>query len=441
MNQRTPGPAEPAPQLPRFWHRLNTFFLFPLQSQPLTYGGMLALCSLLILLLPTPLVAIVTELGILLAASRYGFKVTALGSRGIYRASDFTVHYDEDWKNLPWKLFALLVLQSMAAGWLGSVRPVLGQLAVLAISFLLPASLMVLVQTGSLRATLNPANAWAAVQVVGWPYVLLCFFLFLLSEGSVLAMAMLAPIFPEWLLLPLINWVLIYFGWVMCSLLGYVMYQNHEAFGIDLLPGAGIDTQPPDRRTPQQIEHDATDALVAQKVTEGDLEGALGIAYEHQRTRHDELPAQRRYHRILALANKTPTLLDHAQRFIPQLLRLGQNAEALRVCQTCRAQDAKFVLADADPTLALARTAWGVGDAALTLALLGGFDRRFKGHASVPQAYELAARALLQGMGRADMALKVLATLEARHPNDAATQEARWLLRQHLPPAPSVSPS
>ncbi|MGL4808705.1 MAG: hypothetical protein ACRC4O_08170, partial [Giesbergeria sp.] len=337
MNQRTPRPAEPAPQLPRFWHRLNTFFLFPLQSQPLTYGGMLALCSLLILLLPTPLVAIVTELGILLAASRYGFKVTALGSRGIYRASDFTVHYDEDWKNLPWKLFALLVLQSMAAGWLGSVRPVLGQLAVLAISFLLPASLMVLVQTGSLRATLNPANAWAAVQVVGWPYVLLCFFLFLLSEGSVLAMAMLAPIFPEWLLLPLINWVLIYFGWVMCSLLGYVMYQNHEAFGIDLLPGAGIDTQPPDRRTPQQIEHDATDALVAQKVTEGDLEGALGIAYEHQRTRHDELPAQRRYHRILALANKTPTLLDHAQRFIPQLLRLGQNAEALRVCQTCRA--------------------------------------------------------------------------------------------------------
>jgi hypothetical protein len=252
-------------------------------------------------------------------------------------------------------------------------------------------------------------------------------------------MALLAPIFPEWLLLPLINWVLIYFSWVMCSLLGYVMYQNHEAFGIDLLPGAGIDTQPPDRRTPQQIEHDATDALVAQKVTEGDLEGALGIAYEHQRTRHDELPAQRRYHRILALANKTPSLLDHAQRFIPLLLRLGQNAEALRVCQTCRAQDAKFVLAEADHTLALARTAWGVGDAALTLALLGGFDRRFKGHASVPKAYELAARALLQGMGRADMALKVLATLEARHPNDAATQEARWLLRQHLPPAPSTA--
>ena len=123
----------------------------------------------------------------------------------------------------------------------------------------------------------------------------------------------------------MINWVLIYFSWVMCSLLGYVMYQNHEAFGIDLLPGAGIDTQPPDRRTPQQIEHDATDALVAQKVTEGDLEGALGIAYEHQRTRHDELPAQRRYHRILALANKPSSLLDHAQRFIPLLLRLGQN--------------------------------------------------------------------------------------------------------------------
>lgn len=438
MNLRTQGPPEPAQPLPPFWHRLNAFFTFPLQGQPLAYCTLLSLCSLVFFLVPVWPVVLATELGIVLAASRYGFKITALGSRGIYRAADFTGQFDEEWKNLPWKLFALLVLQSLAAGWLQGLRPALGQLAWLAISFLLPASLIVLVQTGSLRATLNPANAWDAVRAIGWPYALLCFFLFLLSQGSVIAMGLLAPVFPGWLLPPLLNWLLIYFGWVMCSLLGYVMYQNHAAFGIDLLPGAGIDTPPADLRSPQQIEQDATDALVAQKVAEGDLEGALGIAYESQRTRPDEVAAQRRYHRILALADRTPSLLDHAQRFIPLLLRHGQSTEALRAYQACRAKEAPFTLAEADPTLALARTAWNAGDAQQALALLGGFDRRFKGHASVPQAYELAARVLLQGMGRADMALKVLATLQARYPDDAATQETRWLLRQHLPPEPAV---
>ncbi|MNR68241.1 hypothetical protein D3C85_1926730 [compost metagenome] len=51
----------------------------------------------------------------------------------------------------------------------------------------------------------------------------------------------------------------------------------------------------------------------------------------------------------------------------------------------------------------------------------------------MPAAYELVARVLLQGMNRADMALRVLATLESRHPDTEATRETRWLLRNHVP--------
>ena len=51
----------------------------------------------------------------------------------------------------------------------------------------------------------------------------------------------------------------------------------------------------------------------------------------------------------------------------------------------------------------------------------------------MPAAYELVARVLLQGMNRADMALRVLATLESRHPDTEAARETRWLLRNHVP--------
>ena len=422
-----------------FWHRLNTFFTFPLQAKPLMYSVLLALSSMLfkvIFFLPDALAILVLEIGILLAASRYGFKVTALGSRGIYRAEDYPTELDPDWKNLPWKLFAILIAQSIAVGWLHRLNPTLGTLAWLAMCFLLPATQIVLVQTCSFTETLNPANAWNAVRTIGWPYLLLCLFLFLLSQGTFIALGMLLPIFKGWILLPIVNWVLIYFSWVMASLLGYAMYQNHEAFGIDLLPGAGTDEDGPvaDRRSPAQIEQDAIDAQVAQMVTAGDMAGALGLAYEEQRTRSDELPAQRRYHRVLALAEgKTATLLDHAQRYIPLLLRSGQGGEALKVFQTCRAKDAQFALQDAAPTLNLAKAAWNANNAKDALALLQGFDRRFKNHDTVPAAYELAARVLLQGLHRTDMALRVLATLESRYPDAEATRETRWLLRNHVP--------
>ena len=100
------APATPRP----FWHRLNTFFAFPFQLRPLAYALLLSLCSLLaqvLFFLPQVLAIVLVELGILLAASRYGFRVIALGSRGIVRASDFPRELDEDWTNLPWKLFAV----------------------------------------------------------------------------------------------------------------------------------------------------------------------------------------------------------------------------------------------------------------------------------------------------------------------------------------------
>lgn len=425
-NRRARGPQP-------FWHRLNSFFAFPFQSQPLGYALLLALSSLLfkaLFFLPAPLAIVLVEIGILLATSRYGFRVTALGSQGISRAADFPRELDPDWVNLPWKLFAILLVQGFVAGWCLSVSTGLGQLALFAMSFMLPASIIVLVQTASLRSALNPLQVVDTLRIIGKPYVLLCFFLFLLSSGSQIVMTLLLPLFSGLILLPLFNFAMIYFSWVMASLLGYVMYQHHEALGIDAraAPDSALDCAP--ARTPAQIAQQQLDAEVAERLDGGDLAGALGLAYEDQRTRPDEVHAQRRYHRLLLLSDKTPTLLSHGRQFIALLLRQGQGAEALKVFKACRDKEAGFALEDADQTLALARSTWRAGDAQTTLALISGFDKRFKGHAAIPHAYELAARLMLQGFDRRDMALSILAALESRYPDSEPTQEVRWLLRE-----------
>jgi hypothetical protein len=429
------------PPPPPFWHRLNSFFAFPFQLRPLAYGLVLSFCSLLfeaIFFLPDALAFIVIEVGIMLAASRYGFKITALGARGIWQSADFARESSDDWTYLPWKLFAISLVQGVLIAWLTWYEPVLGTVALFVMSFTFPAAVIVLVQSSSFFQAMNPGHVMDAIRTIGWPYALLCFFLFLLSTGAQIAISMVLPMFDGRIILPIVNFAFIYFGWVMASLLGYVMYQHHDAFGIDVVPGAGTgEGMPVDRRTPAQIAAQRIDAEVAQFITDGDLAAALGTAYEAQRTAAiDDLAAQRRYHRVLAMMpDKQSTMLDQARRFIPILMRRDLSSEALKVFKFCREKDKAFALDDAAMVIAMARAEWRNGDAHATLALLSGFDRRFRGNEAIPQAYELAARALVQGLGRADMAKPILTTLESRYPDSEQTQEVRWLLR----PAPEAA--
>ncbi|WP_295988973.1 hypothetical protein [uncultured Variovorax sp.] len=429
------------PPPPPFWHRLNSFFAFPFQMRPLAYGLLLSFCSLLfdaVFFLPQGLALFVIEVGIMLAASRYGFKIIALGARGIRNSADFGRESSDEWTYLPWKLFAISLVQAFLIGWLAWYAPILGTVGLFVMSFTFPAAVIVLVQSGSFFQAMNPANVMDAMRIIGWPYALLCFFLFLLSTGAQVALAMVLPMFDGRIVLPIVNFAFIYFGWVMASLLGYVMFQHHDAFGFDAVPGSELpDGAPADRRTPAQIAAQRTDAEVAQLITDGDLAAALGTAYEAQRTADsNDLAAQRRYHRVLALMpEKKDTMLDHARRFIPLLMRRDLASEALKVFKACRERDKAFALDDPAMVIAMARAEWRNGDAHATLALLSGFDKRFRGNEAIPQAYELAARALVQGLGRSDMAQPILTTMEARYPDSEQTQEVRWLLRPAAPPA------
>jgi hypothetical protein len=429
------------PPPPPFWHRLNSFFAFPFQMRPLAYGLLLAFCSLLfdaIFFLPQALALFVIEVGIMLAASRYGFKVIALGARGIRDSADFGRESSDEWTYLPWKLFAISLVQAFLIGWLAWYAPILGTVGLFVMSFTFPAAVIVLVQSGSFFQAMNPGHVMDAMRTIGWPYALLCFFLFLLSTGAQVALSIVLPMFDGRIVLPVINFVFIYFGWVMASLLGYVMFQHHDAFGFDAVPGSELpDGAPADRRTPAQIASQRIDAEVAQLITDGDLAAALGTAYEAQRTADfDDLSAQRRYHRVLALMpEKKDTMFDQAKRFIPLLMRRDLASEALKVFKACKERDKAFALDDPAMVIAMARAEWRNGDAHATLALLSGFDKRFRGNEAIPQAYELAARALVQGLGRADMAQPILTTMEARYPDSEQTQEVRWLLRPAAPPA------
>lgn len=423
--------------IPPFWHKLNSFFLFPLQRRPLVYAIVLSMCAYLLLM--GALFAIVVGLGLLLAVSRYGFKVAAFASRGILDSDDYDRYgSDDDWKVLPWKFFGVLVVHGLVIGMLTKASPGLGVLGDLFSSFLIPVTLMVLISSGSLSAAINPFILLGTIAGIGLPYLLLCLFLFLLMQGAPMAFGMLLAFMPKAVLAPLLAFVLIYLNWVIAAMIGYVMYQNHAELGIepDKAPEGEPGAAPVD---PQLAQAKRRDAAVAQKVQAGDMQAALEEAREWQRTDPDSLADQQRYHRVLKLTDKTSELTRHAQQYIALLMHKQRSGDALEAWSSCYKRDKSFALERADLTLALAQVAWKRAQVPHSLALLHGFEKRYPGHDLIPQAHELAVRVLKQGANKPDQALRVFMRLKTQYPEHPSTQEAAWVLRDELQPAPALS--
>ncbi|MEJ8823409.1 hypothetical protein WKW80_15425 [Variovorax humicola] len=412
-----------------FWLRLPRFFLFPLQGEPLLYATLLAASSLIVFVIPLPFAVILVEIGILLAVSRYGFKVIQFSSQGFLHTRDFPSQRDPDLAGLPWKLFAVLLVMGLVTGGCAALSKNLSIAAWAVESIALPAIVVVLVQTASVGQALNPAQWWTVMRAMGWPYLALWAFLFFLSGGSDIALPMLAPLVKQWMLLPLVNFAIIYFSWAMAALLGYAMYQYHDALGIDQRFVSPV--SPAERDASEEAR--AVDAHVADLIEHGEADIAIGIAYDAARVAENDVYAQRRYHRVLAVAGKTQDLLRHGKNFIELLMRGKLESEAHSVYSTCIAKDPGFLCENPAHVVSFAKLQWRAGDARAALALLKGFDKRYSGHAAIPDAYELAARVLIQGMDRRDLAQPILDVMKKRYPKTLQTEEVRWLLRDDNP--------
>lgn len=416
-------------KIPPFWQKLNSFFLFPLQMEPLLYALLLSACSYGLMFGVIGIFAV--GLGLMLAVSRYAFKVSALASRGITHSADFRAsHTEDEWKWLPWKFFGVLFVFGLFVGFLASSSMTLGIVANMVVAFLIPATWMVLINTNSLSSAMNPFELLATIFGIGKSYLLLCFFLFLLQQGSPMVMMALLKVARPALVLPLMSFVMIYFTWVMAAMIGYVMYQHHAALDIDPVQAPeGVAVVQLD---PREVETRRRDAVVARLVQDNKMEEAVNQAREWQREDHESLPDLRRYFRVLKLTEKADALADLAQRFIPMLQAQQRSSEALDAWVSTVKRKPEFLLASAQLSYDLAQQAWRAGKPKYVLILGKNFDKRFAGCAQVPPMMELIVRAYKQGLDQPMQGVHVYMRMRQLFPEHASTREVEWVLRDEL---------
>lgn len=428
------------PDIVPFWNRLPQFFLFPLRPANLFIIAALALGSLLafVLPVPSPFDILLAEAIIWITALRHAFRVMEQTSYGriTVAAQQAQLEHDADRVNLPWKMIALFILWSIGIDFLDAASPALGWFADMFFSLATPAIIMQLCASNSLGSSLNPGTWIAHMRAIGWPYLSLCLFLFLLVTGAPTAFSMLLPLIGENVLLPALNFVCLYFNLIMFYMMGYVMHQYHDVLDLPVYEN-------PATTEPEPAEEPSIDAMIALRLGAGEIDEAVIIAKNAAREEPQSLRAQERLLKLLSTAGQHEKAQQQRARLFELALNQGQAALAVRLHGELKATPPGPELRT-EQILPLAKLASQCRDYALALELVKGFDKRFPGHADIPGVYYFSAQLISEQFRQDELARKILEGMLQRFPNHALAGEAgRYLevLRRMAASGPGRTPA
>jgi hypothetical protein len=418
--------ATPVP----FWQRIPKFFRFPFYGSVAWVLLALAAASMAIPLLPVPAPVdlLLGEVLIWLTALRHAFGIMEKTSRGFLSPAQYPIAEQADPArvNLPWKLLAIFIIWGMIAGFVQAISSFLGILVRIFMTVAMPATVMTLSMTNSVGETVNPLRWVAVMRGVGKPYIALFVFLAVLSSGGGYVLPIVAPVVPKTLAIPVFNLVFLYFNLVMFVMMGYALYQYHGELDLH------IEVQPEDQAEaakPRAAPADPVADMIAAMVTDGNVGGALDVAYEDQRRNPESIVAQERFHQLLLLAGRRDRALDHGRRYLTLLVRTNRLDLGIALLKRLRELDPAFQPERTEDILPLARTAAKSRDPALAFSLINGFDKRFPGHRDIPAVYLFSAQVLCDSYRKDDLARAILTGMLKKYPDHPLAAEAGGLLK------------
>jgi len=274
-----------------------------------------------------------------------------------------------------------------------------------------PAMVMILALEEGLARALNPL-AWLQLgKRLGGQYLLLiAFFCATLVVQSVFGLALRA-VLPGFIATFAIACVVDYLMIANFRLIGAVIFDYRDELGYAGHLELSEEMRAGDLGGP---------AIVAarNRAATGDAAGAAALLREELKAKPDVISMHVEYRHWLRECADRAELIAHGKRFVPLLLENDQDARAVDVARECQQLDSSFALASAEDITRVAAAAAQGGQTQVALGLLGGFHKRFRGHADVVGNYLLAAKLLAERMNKEMPARALLQQLKLDFPQD-----------------------
>ena len=410
-----------------FWTKIPYFFIFPTSVQTLVFILAMSLAIAILLIIPPfgPLFCLV----VLLVYMRYAYAVLDSTAFGRDRTSAISLEMLTTEVAQPIKQIMVFIFMGLVLGVVAKfLGPVIAILLYLLMIFCIPATVMIIAIENSFVQAINPGVIFTMISRIGWSYLLLCFFLFLLSIGSgVLGGILIGKNTSPFIGIFILSFITMYFTLIMFSMMGYVLYQYHEelAFAVsEEFEKSGSLSTPSSAEKLVSPELQHANILIS----EGKPEEAMGILQEALRKDPNDLDIHDRYHKILSLSQDTQQRLIHGRQYITQLMHARKLQKALDMFRSCYEIDPKLKLEDASHVHELARYAMQSSSYRYALALLNAFGNLYPGHADIPKNYYLAAKVLSEGLRQDTKAKQIMENLIVKFPEHPLIGEIKQYL-------------
>jgi len=408
----------------------------------------------------SPLLGVVLLLAVALGSavflSRYGFLIIERTAAGYLRQDQYPDFAEEGSPNRPYKMFLIMMVVPIVIGLVSAVFKSHLLMAVLFIgsALLLPASCMVMTMTDSFFDSINPQRCFEVARKIGQPYLALCLFLLLLFISSQQAADLVMPRFdaqmpahaknieggatPQAIAGALgrtmglaffaLTFVGSYFFFLMCSLIGYAMYQYADALGVSVV-GPG-EARTIGRISSAEHQRRTRDALIGQMVAAGEMREAIDMLNADLREKPSDLSLHGRLHKLLLIEGATPRIEDHAERYIELLVKTDNVREALPLVEAAFARRPDYEPRKVELVVPLARGALAAGKPKLAAQLIRGFDKRHRMHPDIPHIYLLGAQIMLEAGAPRAQAMRMLEHVVGNYSEHPAATEAKRLLER-----------
>ncbi len=286
----------------------------------------------------------------------------------------------------------------------------------------LPAIDMSLAFDGNLALAINPLNWARVIGAFGSAYVVPVAINLLLAMLIVVA-SVTSAMLPRLLALPLFAFAYTYLIVLAFHLMGAMIHQRHERFGLD----------PQAPKLARAGGQDADERLLAdvEALAEADPPAATALLVTRLQHRAAAAPLHQAYRRLLQQQNLRDGLLVHGQIWLAALIAQGESRRALGVLQDCCAIEPAFIPDDPRTCGELADLAARLGISRLAIHLCRGHLVHWPRDVETPR-YGLLAGTLLgehaDQRGEAQSLLAALAAAWPDHPLHAHIEQRRQQL-------------
>ena len=351
---------------------------YPLSGAALPALAAFTLAHYLALL---PLAGWFIELGIWAATYLYALECLRHTADGYALPPEFAEPGHSGWALvaiLLWStVLTLLVKLSFGGGtWIVTLLTVVS----------LPAIAMSLALDGSVGHALNPLT-WVRVMArFGMPYLLLIGVQLLIALVVGVAQVVFESSLPRVISLPLFYLAANYATLFNFHLMGRLIHQRHEHFGL----------QPQAHKLAREIHQDADQNLLDEVADLAPEQPRAALDLLVPRLRDSAAPAALHiaYRRLLQQQGLKDALLVHGQIWMAALIAQGESRRALGVLQECCTIDAEFIPDDPRTCAELADLAARLGMHRIALKLCLGYLAHWPRDMQAPHCGLLAARLL-----------------------------------------------